>query len=244
MSENRQKTLKTEACCSLSQDAQKGYKNPYFSFKVHTLFPCRSLFQEFQKEHKIHTFAQNALTFYLPNIQTPFFWTLKPPTVLYHSKTHGFWRAWRKNVTAKAPQFHQKAGRFLDPKTGSAFWWNCGAFAATFLRHAPSLNIKFFAGLHFWYGLWFVAWLLSTTRQHMQLWKDASRTRPWEWFWNPFLGTGNNKILWSFNFCPSGAVHRWSMVATLGVRRLVLRASHSSPQIRFHFRLYFSKKIR
>ena len=51
------------------------------------------------------------------------------------------------------------------------------------------------------------------------------------------------QILWLFNFCPSGAVRRWSIVATLGVRRmpwpeLVIQ----SPQIRFHFRLYFSKK--
>ena len=27
------------------------------------------------------------------------------------------------------------------------------------------------------------------------LWGDASRTRPWGWFWNPFLGTGNNIVL-------------------------------------------------
>ena len=51
------------------------------------------------------------------------------------------------------------------------------------------------------------------------------------------------KILWSFNFCPSGAVHRWSMVATLGVRRMASpELVIQSPQIRFHFRLYFSKK--
>ena len=50
------------------------------------------------------------------------------------------------------------------------------------------------------------------------------------------------KILWSFNFCPSGAVHRWSMVATLGVRRMASpELVIQSPQIRFHFRV-FSKK--
>ena len=53
------------------------------------------------------------------------------------------------------------------------------------------------------------------------------------------------KILWSFNFCPSGVVHRWSMVATLGVRRMALqKLVIQSLQIRFHFRFYFSKKIR
>ena len=53
------------------------------------------------------------------------------------------------------------------------------------------------------------------------------------------------KILWSFNFCPSGAVHRWSMVATLGVRRMASpELVIQSPQIRFHFCLYFPKKIR
>ena len=51
------------------------------------------------------------------------------------------------------------------------------------------------------------------------------------------------KILWSFNLCPSGAVHRWSMVATLGVRlmaspELIIQC----PQIRVHFPLYFSNK--
>ena len=51
------------------------------------------------------------------------------------------------------------------------------------------------------------------------------------------------KILWSFIFCPSGAIHRWSMVATLGVRRMASpELVIQSPQIRFHFRLYFSKK--
>ena len=31
------------------------------------------------------------------------------------------------------------------------------------------------------------------------LWGDASRTKLWGWFWNPFLGTGNNIILRFFN---------------------------------------------
>ena len=63
--------------------------------------------------------------------------------------------------------------------------------------------------------------------------EPISRNRQQHWF----------KILWSFNICPSGAVHRWSMVATLGVRRMASpELVIQSPQIRFHFRLYFSKK--
>ena len=43
-------------CCSLPKTPKKGIKNSYFRFKMHTLFPCHSLPQEFQKG-KIRTFA-------------------------------------------------------------------------------------------------------------------------------------------------------------------------------------------
>ena len=67
---------------------------------------------------------------------------------------------WKRNSNIENGP--QNGARFLDPKTGSAFWWNCEGFCCSVF--APDtrlvcLNMKFFAGLHFWYGSWFVAWL-------------------------------------------------------------------------------------
>ena len=139
--------------------------------------------------------------------------------------------------------------RFLDPKTGSAFWWNCEGFCCSVF--APDtrlvcLNMKFFAGRHFWYGSWFVAWLFIN---HAPTYATVGRRFTYQALRVVLEPISRNrqqhcsKILWSFNFCPSGAVHRWSMVATLGVRRMASpELVIQSPQIRFHFRLYFSKK--
>ena len=139
--------------------------------------------------------------------------------------------------------------RFLDPKTGSAFWWNCEGFCCSVFAPDTCLvcsNLKFFAGLHFWYGSWFVAWLFIN---HAPTYATVGRRFTYQALRVVLEPISRNrqqhcfKILWSFNFCPSGAVHRWSMVATLGVRRMASpELVIQSPQIRFHFRLYFSKK--
>ena len=88
--------------------------------------------------------------------------------------------------------------RFLDPKTGPPFGEIVRAFAAAFLRLTRAGFVWMWNSLQVYISDMAHGSLpsyLSTARQHMQLWGDASRTRPWGWFWNPFLGTGNNIVL-------------------------------------------------